>query len=79
MAKAFCLTCNSARVPAQGPYAGELYCLLRHAPVGADCVCFSWGQCEGPTAVAGGRDHVLVKSDPKAHFGPLSVVSERGF
>lgn len=63
-----CLLCNSARVLISGPRIGALWCVMKSRSVGADFACHSFVETEA----ADGRDHVLVKSDPKAHFDPFS-------
>lgn len=62
-----CLTCNSSRVLTSGARSGALWCFVKRHPVNPDSLCLSFVE-----AVAGGRDHELVKSDPKAHFDPFS-------
>lgn len=65
-----CLTCASSRVLTSGPREGALWCFVGRRTVGPFSVCHSF-TANVPTE---GRDHVLVKSDPKAHFDPFSVV-----
>lgn len=64
---AACLSCTSARVLHFGVRAGSLWCFVKRYPVNPDSVCQSF-----TATTDAGRDHVLVKSDPKAHFDPFT-------
>lgn len=66
-----CITCTSARVLHSGACAGALWCFVGRRTVGPFSCCHSFTE-----AAPSGRDHVLVKSDPKAHFDPFPVVDE---
>lgn len=64
-----CLSCASSRVLESGARAGALWCFVKRSTVGESNACHSFtANANGITS--DGRDHVLVKSDPKAHFDP---------
>lgn len=67
-----CLSCTSARVLVTGPRTGALWCFVKRAAVAPSSGCPCVTESAERTASAG-WDHVLVKSDPKAHFDPFSV------
>lgn len=66
-----CLSCTSARVLHFGPRAGALWCFVKRSSVIPANVCHSFTEHSNGIP-ATGWDHVLVKSDPKAHFEPNS-------
>lgn len=67
-----CLSCTSARVVAHGACAGALWCFVKRCRVNPDSVCQSF-----TATAAEGRDHVLVKSDPKGHFDTYTYQETR--
>lgn len=68
---ACCILCTSSRVLHSGAREGALWCFVKRCAVAAGSVCQSFT----PTADEG-RDHELVKSDPKAHFDPMIAKHE---
>lgn len=65
-----CAHCNSSRVLSSGARVGTLWCFVKRVPVAPECLCPSFARDDSSNP-AGVWDHVLVKSDPKAHFDPL--------
>lgn len=66
-----CLTCASSRVLSSGPRTGGVWCFVKRSTVIPANVCHSF-----TVAATEGRDHELVKSDPKAHFDPFLAVDQ---
>lgn len=66
-----CLFCTSARVLESGARAGALWCFVKRSAVGPSNACHSF-TANADSIPAAGWDHELVKSDPKAHFDPLT-------